>query len=250
MDHWNLICQGSDGGDSANRTSIYLLVKSWENAPDSSLWTKLVSYLTRPDYPGILRRHPDPTKWYSDWDRMSRDQTYPFIMAAKEYGDSNTVWSYILGHFLRLFLFTTNIRNNGATAANDGTIYDPVSGTKWNYGVKLPDITGPDFWAVEIRALPTLVGVCLYPLLCVLDLYTLFSAMFLRWYNTDQNDVINHVIMSVFNSKYLPTPFTWIMNKFINNASDLNRRLAIFFSGEGQPRMDKLVEGLVNSTFN
>lgn len=214
-DKWNLIVYQGDGGDSANRTLNYLIIKSWEGNP-ADLWVSgTLSMLTHPYLPGIHRRHPDPTKWYSQWNRMSRDQTVPLLIACGVYNEYSYSFKYILGHIFRLMLFTTNVVDNGIMTGP----------------LKIPDLTGPDFWALEIRALPIPICILLYPLLLVFDLYSLFSAIFLRWFNTSQNDVINHCMMSIHNQRRMPTPFSYLTN-ILNSARDLQQRLDNFFGSD------------------
>lgn len=215
-DKWNLIVYQGDGGDSANRTLCYLVVQSWEDNPADLWMSGSMVMFTHPWLPGIHRRHPDETKWYSQWNRMSRDQTVPLLIACAEYDMPMYAVRYILGHLTRLFLFTTNIIDNGIMTGP----------------YKIPDPTGPDFWALEIRALPLILGLLCYPLLLVFDLYSLFSAVFLRFFNRSQNDVINHVMMSIHNQRRIPTPFSWLTNVLVNSAGDLQQRLDNFFGSD------------------
>src|SRR5271165_3702635 len=118
LDRWRMLTENQDGGDSANRTAVYLTVRAWEQGTSGykDWYSQFTNCIMHPWIPGLLRRHPDTSMWYGDWQRMSRDQTFPVLISAKEYNDYKFVFKYIIGHFLRFFLFTSNIRNNGATA--------------------------------------------------------------------------------------------------------------------------------------
>lgn len=228
FDSNNLLTYNGDGGDSANRTSIYLIIQSWENNSQSNWASNIFSFLTHPWFPGLHRRNPDLLMWYSNWDRMSRDQTIPLLIAFDEYKSYSYSFKYILGHILRLCLFTTNIEPNWVP---------------YNSQHQLPDLTGPDFWSLEIRSLPLAFGILLYPLLCVLDLYNLGSAIFLRYFNKTQIDVINHVMFFMHAQRKLPTPFIWFSNKYINNVNDLQSRLDTFFGTDPlQPKFNEILK--------
>jgi hypothetical protein len=253
LDSWSMITEGGGvgiaggGGDSCNRTCVYLTCESWEGYPQGSWFSKTLSYIVHPWFPGLGRRHPDPTQWYSQWNRMSRDQMIPLLIAMGEYGCwPHAAW-WTIGQALRAFLFATNTRNDGATAQNNGQ--SNGNGGTYDYSWKLPDLTGPDVWALEIRALPWQLGIFLYPLLMVFDLYILGGAIYLRWFDTDDTDVINHVMTCIWSERKLATPWILLTNKFVNKASDLQARMTTFFSYPTQPRMDLVLQPFVTRYF-
>ncbi len=85
LDKWGLLVQGPetnhDGGDSAHRFGLlcFLLIYSRTvrgNTPWGEtiyMWYGRCMEQYHLDF-GRMRRHPDPSKWYSNWRTTSRDQ--------------------------------------------------------------------------------------------------------------------------------------------------------------------------------
>jgi len=246
FDAWGMLAQGepsTDGGDSCQRMGMYhfgAVIRERIGVTNIG-WPRqhvvfyglAVSKLMNTK--GHLRRHPDATMWYSDWDRASRDQTIPFLCACSA-GRTKSLrqylWKYIRSHAKRLFLFTTNWKPNWVYSEED-TRHIEFDWNPWKrlqfffgwrpkndqgvkervYGTKLPDITLLEFWGIEIRAARLWF---LYPLLFICDLETLVSAYFWRYGRKGDNDCLNAVITMVHGNFYYPTPIMWWACKVID----------------------------------
>jgi hypothetical protein len=135
-----------------------------------------------PKFYGLARRHPDLTKWYSHWDRMSRDQSH-FIIALAMSGDTEAFSAFMANWRRRAYLFTTNTLGNSETATKR----------------KLPDVTLFGFWAIAIRSgliLKSKKASLLKPLLWLFDLSLLANSLIrVYYYGHDKNetDSRNHI---------------------------------------------------------
>lgn len=225
-----------DGGDTLQRMGTYFLARvlSGENIDSHFIqkYEKVYNQLQISD--GNYRRHPDPDFWYSDSDRMSRDQLIPNLVLWGLF-DKKRLFRFFIGHLKRGLLFTTNTRRNGATKENHGTIYKYVNGkpVRRNYNLKLPDLTGPSIWAKYIRGFNLLP---LYPLLMILDIEYFINSILKRTLAKNDNDIINHCIEGIYSSYKMTTPLIWIANKFINDANDLCNRLDKYFGDNKDPK--------------
>lgn len=155
-------------------------------------------------------RHPDPTMWYSQPDRFSRDQLKAVLcgLCARSAGlEEHTVLldTEILfrAHKKRYFLTAWNTKKNGAM--------DVPS--------KRPDLTGPTIWALWIRLLRPWWGKLVLP---VLDLELLFSAIHWRLFRKDRVTRM-HLLTSLAALRYSPTWVSWAVAR-INNWEDLAQR--------------------------
>jgi hypothetical protein len=93
----------NDGGDTAQREgftwfAIWLLQQRGIKpvAVPSLPWLDAVKLLENPQKPGEFRRHPDPTKDWSDPKNFSRDQQTPIVAALGGFGPPETLerlWS-------------------------------------------------------------------------------------------------------------------------------------------------------------
>jgi len=160
---------------------------------DAKSWERTVHRLEVK--PGQWIRHDDsndPLAWTSNPSCISRDSIRPIIRAAAVMGDRGVIKRFAWAHLKRLWLFMPNNRRNGSTLANHGEFYDSnVKLNKWhkfilkyriplfgtpkgvrNYNWKLPDPTGPPFWAMLFRGL----GVPFYPLFWLADIMSVISA--------------------------------------------------------------------------
>ena len=126
---------------------------------------------------------------------ISRDQMTGILAGIIGTKDRYAALRLIFHHALSLFLFSYNTVHNGHRFKPD----------TW----KLPDFTGPDVWSLEIRSLGWF-AVIFYPLLCVLDLQLLFSAIYNRVNEKDDP------IKAIISREHMPTPTSWLMFKIIN----------------------------------
>ena len=150
---------------------------------------------------GRYVRHPDPTMWYSETNRFSRDQLTPLLLALALTKRRKRLATLFLAHAAHLLLFAWNTRIN---ASLPGTAA---------YAWKLPDITGPDIWAAYIRGFRFWP---LYPILVVFDLMNVITAVQNRYW--PQNTIqMNAVLMVDFAARVMPTPTAllarWIYGK-------------------------------------
>lgn len=176
IDHFGCIAQSDgDGGDTINREGMLLLwsYEAWkQDKIDYKEYCKILSryrsrfplHIHKPKS-GNLLRHPDPSKWYGQDDRMSRDQWLPNLLAteltdcASEHNELRHGWAK------RLFLFTTN------------TIPNHVMPGDTEYHWKVPDLTLFQCWQVLIRASFHDFGVISSLLLNILDLEALANSI-------------------------------------------------------------------------
>ena len=199
VDKWNMITTlYGDGGDSAFHVGHYYYLTNRVDINDAC---------TIVSAKGLMRRHPDETKWYSDWDRMSRDQSIPLLISLFNYKLMLTCKAVFISHLKRGLLFATNTRRNGSTKENDGELY----GNKFrDYRKKIPDLTGPTFWAIYIRGFKALY---LYPLLLILDLFLFLKVMAFNIKPREPNQLL---ILLEFSKDHLPTPISWLSNLVLN----------------------------------
>jgi hypothetical protein len=226
---------GIDGGDSINRMGHYhFLIEAnkkignnigeRENLPSRTYveYEVQLNEFECPKSKGNYRRHPEVTKfgiaYYCNgtYDGvMSRDQSIPLVISLIVMGMYKRLGMYFLRHLMRGLLFTTNTRINALSLK-----------TK-----KLPDFTGPEFWALYIRSNP-ITGILLYPLLCLFDLETLLGSIVRRNQKLIDgkkinDDVINHLTVCIFGAMNYPTPVMWLANK-VNNYNDLLEKLKYY----------------------
>lgn len=227
---------GIDGGDSINRMGHYhFLIEANKEIGNDIAEREDLPSRTKCDYEeqlnlfecpkskGNYRRHPEVTKfgiaYYCNgtYDGvMSRDQSIPLVISLAFMGMYKRLGMYFLRHLMRGLLFTTNTRQNALSLK-----------TK-----KLPDFTGPEFWALYIRSNP-ITAILLYPLLCLFDIETLIGAIVRRLQPLKSksgkinDDVINHLTVSIYGAMRFPTPIMWLANK-INNYDDLLEKLKYY----------------------
>lgn len=208
-DSWGLLAQSAperDGGDSCQRVSMYFIIRYLQNKEHDHVldkYSKAFDQAIKLLYCGKGRwcRHPDPLMWYGhQWNRMSRDQLVPLIIALGYYGK----WRYLLPTLLLLLtccLFTTNTRRNGVYKdAEEHRAKAPY--VKHNYSWKLPDI-GITLLPLFIRASGWRV---LYPLLWFFDLELLAGAWLARKYPNGAESDANNYICRTLQAKYnMPT---------------------------------------------
>ncbi len=232
-----LLTKFGDGGDSCNRTCAAALGYIYLNDPVN---IKFLQDLYDPERPWLWRRSPHEGRWYADWNRMSRDQTIPLLILI---GEARLTWAlayYIIGHLFRLMLFTHNSRRNFVYMDEAEHLLKSTPDVPWRPQWKLPDITGPEIWALEIRAMPWLIRTLLLPLLIVFDLETLGGSLIRRLFRKDNCDVINHTLVLINGLRRSPTPIIWLAGK-ITDRRFLQPRLNRFFEDPGEPKLNTLL---------
>ena len=249
LDGWNLIVtKDKDGGDTAQRMGMYYSGKQWTahyNEYDQPLEPEidyLIGALQHPNKPHIWRRHPDESKWYGDWDRMSRDNMTPIVIMLGLYGYTAVLSDFAIGLYKR-FSFMTNTRRNWVY--KDKVEHDQKEKyAKWRPGWKLPDICTFEFWGLIIRGLNLW---WLYPVLILSDLEHLIGAIFRRL--SSNKDVLNHTMIWCYINKKYRTPLIYLINR-INKKQDLSEKLHRYFSPKTEmwPGMADLYDEVMECT--
>jgi hypothetical protein len=108
----------------------------------------------------------------------------------------------MLHHACRGFLFSYNTIKNGASRKEQEETW------------KLPDITGPDILATELRGFG-LISWLFWPLLCVLDLHLLLGAVYDYYLDNEEPDVINFLGKLFVAREHVPTPTSWLAARFV-----------------------------------
>lgn len=202
-----------DGGDSAHRVGMYYALlgmmsdekkaKYPRNTVEEFLKVAKLHHVS----PGVLVRHPNKDWDSSDWDRMSRDQMQPFIIACGFYSRDELA-KFTKGHALRGFLFANNTRKNGANKFTHGKL---IYGEVRDYSWKFPDPTGPDIWGNFIRAWGLWY---LWPILLFTDLEMLIGSFLWRFF-PKHNIAMNHTLTQLQAMKTLGTPLSWLSGKLM-----------------------------------
>ena len=225
IDSFGLIAQlpsnSRDGGDTTQREGMFAIAIAYlsklgkiDKSEYEELKKRYSANLDRLECcMGNLRRHTDPNMWYSDCDRMSRDQWTPNVIAMGMLDLKKHLWRMFLGHlFKRALLFTTNVRHNWVYPP-DHPKYDPNSDLTYKW--KLPDITIMSCWGYYIRSFNCYL---LYPLLLVLDLDLLVNSLIWVYkfkYVSKDTDILNHTNSLLQATWSMPTPVSWLARKLL-----------------------------------
>lgn len=232
---------GGDAGDSLNRTAVIRALTYLGSMP----WPiDFNTFEVLGDGKGKYRRHWDSNKWYSDFDRTSRDQLTPLLIWYGATSYTHLLREMFKDHLKRALLFAYNTRRNYVYPTEAETIAKnpPDSGVVWNYGWKVPDLTGPEIWALYIRGFQLKL---LYPLLYLFDLQTLAGSLALRLKPYD--DVINHALILEYGRVRMDTLWMKIARK-VTSAAFLQARLDNFFSREIEPPINELYRSITQQT--
>lgn len=174
-------------------------------------------------------RHPHPEQTYqgfgayykNPWNGcMSRDQLTGTLLALIKQQEHMAMLRLFLQHACRLWLFTYNTIPNGSNPKTAG----------W----KLPDLTVMDFWATALRGFGK-ASWLLWPLLCVLDVHLLLSAIYDKYFDQKEPDCINFIGKLLVAREYVPTPVSWLATKFVNKANLLERLTAYWCTWRDNP---------------
>lgn len=243
IDSYGLVTQhkslGGDAGDSLNRTcaAVVLHCLSRPTPRFGPVLSRLMVKAHLLDGNGVVRRHNDESKWYSDWDRGSRDQYTPLLIMLGLARDEYDLTKLFKSHARRLFLCATNTRRNFVYASEAETIAKnpPDSGVVWDYSRKVPDLTGPEYWALYIRGFEAKL---LYPLLYLFDIQTLLGSIVLR-FQKNKDDVINHALTLEYAKARMDT-FIMKLARLINPSPFLQAKLDSFFGPDIEPPINEL----------
>lgn len=243
MDSWSIVSQkhslGGDGGDSLNRTCALLVLETLQIGKAPRLRVAEALNVLRCQDLGKYRRSWHPGKWYSNCDRTSRDQLIPLVILCGLIEDKSHLRDIFKDHFKRGLLFAYNTRRNFQYPTQEEHLEKSTPDVKWNYSWKLPDITGPAFWALYIRGF----NLCyLRPLLELLDLEILFGAVILR-FQEKRDDVINHALILEYSKVRLDT-FVSKLARLVTSKLFLQSKLDRFFSKEIEPPINEMYRRL------
>ncbi len=200
IDNYGLIVQDlngyskGDGGDAAHKTSHYAIASFLSGKEPHESFKKLIEVQKATPFV----RHPDTSKWYSMTNRMSRDQSFPYVIALALLGNFKMLFHFFIRHMLHAFLFTWN------------TIPNYVMPGDTQYKKKLPDLTLFEFFNVYIRGFRLYP---LYPLLLLGDLEMLGSCIIKRYDN--DKDVCNSVASVLLAKAVMPTPLSYLARKIL-----------------------------------
>lgn len=227
FDDWGVLGQIQDSG--------------WIEGGDSLCWTGLYCYLTKHQIQmagifevhwGAYVRHPDPKASKHGWASfykspwtgvISRDQLTGLIAGLIANKDTKAIIRLLMHQSLSLFLFTNNRLINGR---------DPNQGKFKAIG----DFTGPDIWALYIRALPRGVGAILWPLLIILDIHSLLNTFVIN--ATPKNDDNINSLMKLFIAQdRLPTPTAFLARRLVNKELMIDKMKRYWTFWRKQPGM-------------
>ena len=173
-----------------------------------------------------LVRHPDTDRWYGFENRFSRDQFIPLLICLSTFRFNKARWEVFFKHLLHGFLFAWNTRRNYRYPTLDQHLRAKELGHigreiehEWKW--KMPDLTGPEIWALWIRVFRCYP---LYPLLFLFDLETLVGTLVKN--KSEDNIHRNHILILHHGKKVMTTPIMWLARKLYDkdNARERNNR--------------------------
>lgn len=190
-----------DGGDSLNRTALYYGARHILDMAATYGLMKDLSKITTTLPIGRYRRHPDPVRWYSNPDNVTRDQMGPMEATLSLYGLDTYLKEHIVLRLKRmLFHFDTQDQNIDS---------------------KFPDPPSPQELCVIGRGLGMWY---LYPLYMVLDIMLLVSVFF----NLEEGQAILNCAVS----KKYPTLFSKLAIWKIKTKATANDEIRSYHSLE------------------
>jgi len=201
-----------EGGDSVNWEGHWIYLNNGRD-PGGKIVKTTSRYVSFFEVGfGAYARHPKKSQtkhgfgayYKNPWQGcISRDQLRGILAALISGGEYLAMLRLILHHALRGFIFAYNTIENG----------DDPDTAPW----KLPDLTGPDIWAMELRGFG-LASWLFWPILCLLDIYMLFNAVFHNHKETQH--VISFSITLLVCVENVPTP-TSLLAKYVIDRDEL-----------------------------
>jgi len=206
-----LVQKDGDGGDTLNRMGHWAIGKYICGSDVSRYFSyKVNRYLHNGD--GVYRRHPDPEMWYSDWDRATRDQLTPLVIALGLIGDT-LLLKGLRRQMFKNFFMTVRLWPRNVWKDKDEHNRKAARWRPWS------DATFRDVLishlALHIRA--GRYWYC-YPLLLIMDLELLGGAIIKTAFGRFNKKVrggddLNYAAR-VFQAKEIyPTPFSYLARK-------------------------------------
>lgn len=236
LDKFGMICRlqidGSlDGGDTlANESTRYFFSPHFHYPENLKMLEPA---------PGTFIRHPDITKWYSEPNRLSRDQIRSYLTACTMKGERDGPRRFSRNHRQRFYLFMPNTKRNGATKENHGQVYKYRNGRpiKRNYNWKPGDFTGPEFWAILIRSTWNRNLIWALP---ILDLSTLATAMFHKL-SPPSNDIRNRLQIIISANERHPTWASRLAKSLYSREFFAKRVIEFWQKDPYEPPMDSFI---------
>lgn len=229
IDKFGLIVQDvngnttGDGGDGTHKTSHLEIALFLNDDPAHPSFEKLIDVQKATPFV----RHPDPSKWYSQLDRFSRDQATPYVIALALNKNYKMLFHFFVRHMLHGFLFTWNYVPNWVMPGDPG------------YKKKMPDITLFEFFNVYIRGFRLYP---LYPLLLLGDLEMLGGAIVKRF--SKGNDIANSLANVLLAKEIMPTPLSYLARKILK--SIVQPKLDSYFKEENmEPPINEYYKPIV-----
>lgn len=214
IDEYGLPCQvegdySFGGGDTANRIGLIGVANALAKGihtvgveVDEEQGSAMVnSMLSKVEIiPGIMVRHPEPTKWWSEPRFFSRDQQSAVVIGAGFANNKALVKRLLVKHLKRFGLYQ-NFQINKTD----------VDGKK---KLVQGDVATPEHFNFYLRALKLYP---LYPLLLLGDLFTLFNSLIIIFKSfidaDDTSNDLNHIASLLQSKKVMPTPISWLARK-------------------------------------
>jgi len=258
-DDYGLICTKPngqfDGGDTLANEFTVLYVQALQGNADARLQIILLRES------GRWRRHCDVTKWYAGTNRTSRDQLTPlmaFLVAHKPSKD--LYWELVRSLACRGFLFAFNTRKNFQYPTLLEHQQKSTPDVDWNYKWKVPDVLGPDIWALLARGaieqapnrvIQILFSALLRPILWLGDLQLIGAALVSQYKfkfkahkgtgraGIDHDDR-NQALKTDVAQRFSPTLLSKVAGLIYGTARPL-ACFASFWASEEEPPIDKFI---------
>lgn len=268
-DQYGLICTKSngqfDGGDTlANEFTVIYALQHTRNKPEYDRQVALLQPIS-----GQWIRHCDATKWYSNPECTSRDQLTPVLaFLACTPSAKNLFYSLVKKLATRGFLFAFNCRRNFQYPTLELHQQRSTPDVIWNYGWKMPDILGPDIWAIIARGIlqhtrgsvkQILFSTLLRPIIWLGDLQLLGAAIISQYkfrfkvhlgvgrQGIDHDDR-NQAIKTHFAKTYTATYLSKLSSMVYGTARPLFC-FKSFWSPDAEPPIDKFISLLYGQEY-
>lgn len=231
---------GSNGtyeqGDTGHNT-FTLLYCGWR---EIALKKHYFRVLTTQD--GWPRRSPNANRWYGRAKRCSRDLLTPCLIYAAFRHDLPHFSSLLCAMAKHGFLFANNTIRNHVYEHQYEHTKKATPDVPWRPNWKLPDLLGPDIWAILLRGMclrsPRATYLALYPTLCALDVQNLLAALWLRlWGRQGICDERNLALKVHFSGTYRPTLVSSLTMWLYGQTKPCDNFKA-YWTQPGQPRVD------------
>lgn len=181
-------------------------------------------------------RHWDPTQTNHSFGAyyegpyhgcMSRDQMTGLIGMLVKRGQKMALVRIMLNNLTRGFLFAYNTRTNGSATVD------------W----KMPDFTGPDMLAMQLRGFGV-ASWLFWPALVLLDVHNLLNVAWDRFQDSD--DVISMVMKYQVSRDFIPTPTSWLTSKLLDKKKTTEKLKQYWTGWRSQPAMYEMMAKHLN----